>query len=178
MRFCAALKANFVWNIINIFPLSWTNRTILLSISKRKYWNYEILPNAKNKIKLHKRYMYIWYIQEIYIIHIYVYKTNQAQAYNKKKNVEGKFFSKNLNVIGNKNTLSVWELDTIQMGTNFNFIKTKRVVWGKRIIFENVYVISRSYVYSGNNRVGTLWPTVKRILGCSTYKTRVLSRID
>jgi len=60
-------------------------------------------------------------------LYIYVYKTNQAQAYNK-KNLEGGLLNKNLNVIGNKNTLSVLELNTIQMRTNFHFIKTKRVV--------------------------------------------------
>lgn len=51
MRWCAALKANIVWNIIKIIPLSWINRTILLSLSttKRKYWNNKILSDAKNK---------------------------------------------------------------------------------------------------------------------------------
>jgi len=59
-----------------------------ISTSKRKYRrNNKILPNAKDKIKLHERiyYVYTIYTWDIYILYIYEYKTNQAQAYNKKK---------------------------------------------------------------------------------------------
>jgi hypothetical protein len=94
MHWCAALKANIVWNIIKIISLSWINRTIiLLSILKRKYWNNKTLSDAKNKIKLHIHMTYIYYIYTRYILYIYVYKTNQAQAYNK-KNLEGDYLIK------------------------------------------------------------------------------------
>jgi len=108
-----------------------------ITTSKRKYWrNNKILPNAKDKIKLNERmyyyYVYTIYTWDIYIYYIFMYIKLIRHKLTIKKILEGKFFNKNLNVIGNKNTLSVWELDTIQMGTNFHFIKKSNVSYEER----------------------------------------------